>query len=218
MVAAATLAALTPIAASAAVVSASLPTGLKAFAWIGAVVAALVVLAGFALLRGRLSMEILVAVAGLADRVMLRRLDRPLDLDLDTALRRRSELRDVLADRWRLGVGAAVTHWLCEVAALGAALAAAGAVLTPSLLLLAYAAAAVLRLMPITPGGLGFVEAGLVGTLVAAGVAAPQAVLGTLVYRLVTYWLALPVGLVAYAAFRRRYPLARGPHGRARPR
>ena len=36
---------------------------------------------------------------------------------------------------------------------------------SPSLVLIAYSAAEVLALIPLTPGGLGFVEAGLVGTL-----------------------------------------------------
>ena len=45
----------------------------------------------------------------------------------------------------------------------------------PSLVLLAYAAAALLALIPLTPGGLGFVEAGLTGLLVVAGVDAGEA-------------------------------------------
>jgi uncharacterized protein (TIRG00374 family) len=72
--------------------------------------------------------------------------------------------------------------------------------------ILAYAGARLLALIPLTPGGLGFVEAGLVGTLTLAGVSADDAVLATLTYRLVSYWLPIPAGAVAYGAFRRRYP------------
>jgi hypothetical protein len=43
----------------------------------------------------------------------------------------------------------------------------------PSLVLLAYTSAELLALVPFTPGGLGFVEAGLVGTLKLAGVPGP---------------------------------------------
>ena len=39
-------------------------------------------------------------------------------------------------------------------------------------------------------------EAGLTATLALAGVSAGDAVLATLAYRLFTYWLALPLGLV----------------------
>ena len=60
-------------------------------------------------------------------------------------------------------------------------------------------------MIPLTPGGLGFVEAGLSGMLVLAGVSGQQAVVGTLAYRLVSFWLPLPIGGIAYLLFRRRY-------------
>jgi uncharacterized protein (TIRG00374 family) len=60
-------------------------------------------------------------------------------------------------------------------------------------------------MIPLTPGGLGFVEAGLTATLTLAGVNAADAVLATLAYRLVSYWLPLMVGPFAYLLHRRRY-------------
>jgi uncharacterized membrane protein YbhN (UPF0104 family) len=66
-------------------------------------------------------------------------------------------------------------------------------------------AGALLALIPVTPGGLGFVEAGLTGMLTAAGVGAQQALVSTLAYRVASFWLPLPVGAVAYVLFRRRY-------------
>ena len=66
------------------------------------------------------------------------------------------------------------------------------------------AAVAACHGQPVTPGGLGFVEAGLTATLALAGVGAAAAILATLAYRLVSYWLPLPVGLAAYVAHRRR--------------
>jgi hypothetical protein len=81
---------------------------------------------------------------------------------------------------------------------------AVGAEPQASLVLLAYTTAAVLALIPVTPGGLGFVEAGLVGTLKLAGVATSAALAATLLYRIVSFWLPLPAAGVAYALFRRR--------------
>jgi len=74
----------------------------------------------------------------------------------------------------------------------------------PSLVLLAYLSGAILG-MPITPGGLGFVDAGLTTMLVLAGVAAGHASLAVLAYRLVSYWLPLVAGALATLAYRRRF-------------
>ena len=62
-----------------------------------------------------------------------------------------------------------------------------------------------MRYAAVTPGGLGFVEAGLTATLALAGVKTGDAVLATLAYRLFSYWVPLPLGLVAAAVHRRRY-------------
>ena len=97
----------------------------------------------------------------------------------------------------------AVLRWLLEYGALLVALAAVGAEPRPSLVLLGFTAAQLLALIPVTPGGLGFVEAGLTGLLVLAGVSAGDAAVATLAYRLVSYWLPLPAGAVAAVVHRR---------------
>jgi uncharacterized protein (TIRG00374 family) len=55
----------------------------------------------------------------------------------------------------------------------------------------------------VTPGGLGFVEAGLTGLLALAGVSPGDAAVATLAYRLVSYWLPLPAGAIAALLHRR---------------
>ena len=93
---------------------------------------------------------------------------------------------------------------LFDYLALLAALVASGSKPTASLVLLAYVASVVLGMIPITPGGLGFVEAGLAAMLVLAGVPGPSATLATLAYRLVSYWGPIVAGPFAYALFQRR--------------
>lgn len=56
-------------------------------------------------------------------------------------------------------------------------------------------------LVPV-PGGLGVVEAGLTGALVAAGVQPAAALAGVLVYRLLTYVAPIVFGTVLYVAWR----------------
>jgi uncharacterized protein (TIRG00374 family) len=93
--------------------------------------------------------------------------------------------------------------WLLDYSALLLALAAIGASPDPSLVLVAYAGGLVLSMVPLTPGGLGFVEAGLTGLLTLAGIDAADAALATLAYRLVSYWLPIPLGAAAVVIHRR---------------
>jgi uncharacterized protein (TIRG00374 family) len=118
----------------------------------------------------------------------------------------RDFVRATLGRHWRAAVLSAGGSTAFDFAALLCALRAVGAEPRPSFVLLAYAGAGLLALIPLTPGGLGFVEAGLVGTLTVAGVSAQDAVLATLTYRLASYWLPIPAGGAAYLAFDRRYP------------
>lgn len=122
-------------------------------------------------------------------------------------LARRDEVVGLLGKRWIGAVGFAAMNWLMDYLALVAALYAIGARPRLSIVLLAYAASAVLTMIPITPGGLGFVEAGLAAALTVAGVVASRALLATLAYRLVAFWLPIPVGGIAYLIFRRRHRL-----------
>ncbi len=103
------------------------------------------------------------------------------------------------ASRWKRALLATVGRWTFDYLTLLAALAAIGSHPRPGLVLLAFCGAQVLAQIPITPGGLGFVEAGLTAMLALAGVSAGDAVLATFAYRLFSYWMPLPLGLVGFA-------------------
>jgi len=111
-------------------------------------------------------------------------------------------VKRTLGERKRDALLATIGRSLFDYFALLAALAAVGAHPNPSLVLLAFVTASVLGMIPITPGGLGFVEAGLTATLTLAGIPAAQAILATGAYRLASFWLPLPAGLVGWIAFR----------------
>lgn len=117
----------------------------------------------------------------------------------------RDVVRTALAESWRRAVPAALGNQLFDFLALYVSLLAVGSHVDPVLVLLAFVAGSTLAMIPITPGGLGFVEAGLTGVLTLAGVTAEHAVLAVLLYRLFSYWLPLPAGLVASILFRRRH-------------
>jgi uncharacterized membrane protein YbhN (UPF0104 family) len=116
----------------------------------------------------------------------------------------RDLIRGHLADKWHAAVLASLGKWGFDYLALVMAVHGVGHDDTSSVLLLAFVTAMVLGMIPLTPGGLGFVEAGLTGTLVLAGLSAGDAATTTLAYRLVTYWLPIPVGAAAYGWYRFR--------------
>jgi uncharacterized membrane protein YbhN (UPF0104 family) len=55
-----------------------------------------------------------------------------------------------------------------------------------------------------TPGGVGLIEVGLTGALVAAGADPASALAGVLIYRLITYVLPIAIGTVLYLVWQRR--------------
>jgi len=117
----------------------------------------------------------------------------------------RDLVRRALGARWPEALAGATGRWMLDFLTLVAALEAAGARPNLALVLLAYCAAQLLAQVPITPGGIGVVEAGMTATLALAGIAAAPAAAAVLAYRLASYWLQLPAGLVAWILFRRRY-------------
>jgi uncharacterized protein (TIRG00374 family) len=137
----------------------------------------------------------------------------------ETLLSQRDEIRAVLGKRWwqalLLSAGRLAFDYLCLLAALRAT----GSPPRPSLILVAYAVAGVVGMIPVTPGGLGLVEASLTGLLVRAQVDSSQAVLATLTYRLASYWAPLRAAPIAYGLFwlrcrsrtSRPKPAGRGP-------
>ncbi|GMR02310.1 MAG: hypothetical protein BMS9Abin20_0640 [Acidimicrobiia bacterium] len=133
------------------------------------------------------------------------RLHKDWDLSAQGFLDRRNEVVDALGQRWRKALAAAVFNWVLDYMVLFVALYAVGARPRASLVLIAFAGSAVLGMIPITPGGLGFVEVGLAFMLVAAGVPGPDATLATLAYRVFQFWLPIPAGAVAYLVFKRKY-------------
>src|SRR5215470_14024651 len=120
-------------------------------------------------------------------------------------LAQRDRLLHTFGDRWFFALVGALGKVGFDYVALVCCLAAVGARPHPSLILLAYVAGALLAMIPVTPGGLGFVEAGLTDMLTLAGVGGQQAIVATLAYRLVSFWIPLPAGGIAYLLFRRRY-------------
>jgi uncharacterized protein (TIRG00374 family) len=148
-------------------------------------------------------------------RNRLRRRAEPLRRLPQRLVHERDRIVGTLGPRWKRALAAALGRWAFDFGCLLAALRALDALPRPGLVLLAFCAAQVLAQIPLTPGGLGFVEAGLTGTLTLAGVPAGTAVVATFAYRLFSYWLQLPLGLVGLAL--QRAPVASAKRARSDP-
>ncbi len=188
-----------------AAISAPIPDGLLPVAIAGSVLFALMFAVVFVLVKFD---GVLLFVGRIVARIvgwLARKFNKEWTSTAQGWLDRRNEVIEALGTRWKIALSTAVLNWLLDYAVLVAALFAIGADPRPSLVLVAFAGSAVLAMIPITPGGIGFVEVGLSAMLVAAGVPGPDAALATLVFRLFQFWLPIPAGLVAYILFKRRY-------------
>jgi uncharacterized protein (TIRG00374 family) len=99
----------------------------------------------------------------------------------------------------------AAANWLLDAACLWVFLWAFGEVVSPIDLFVAYGLANILAVIPVTPAGLGVVEGILIPTLVGFGVPHSTAILATLAYRLINFWLPIPVGGATYVVHEWRY-------------
>lgn len=199
------LLALPAVAAVIAVASAPIPEGMLPVAIAGTVLFIAMFTVTVILVRFRRPLEWVGRVVEYVVAKAARTFKKDWSLTADDIIERRDEVVSSLGKRWQRALGVAVANWLLDYATLVVALIAVGAEPRPSLVLVAFAGAAVLGMIPLTPGGLGFVEAGLTGMLTIAGIPAGDALLATLAYRLFQFWLPIPAGLVSYVLFRRRF-------------
>jgi uncharacterized protein (TIRG00374 family) len=112
----------------------------------------------------------------------------------------------LLADRalLRHAIVWAAWNWILDAASLWVFLLAFHKAVFPIDLLVAYGLANILAAIPITPGGLGVVEGVLIPTLVGFHVPKTIAILGVISYRLINFWLPIPIGGVSYVSLRWR--------------
>jgi uncharacterized protein (TIRG00374 family) len=190
-------------------------TGLQAIYVIAALVGLLVLLAAgslvYAFTKGEeRTVGFIRAIGRRVPRVGPDHLERLLRQVGDSVAR-------VVVDRGMLGRATlwASLNWLLDAASLWSFLAALGHVVDPAELFVAYAIANVLGSIPLTPGGLGVIEASAVALLVGFGSTRNVATLGVIGWRLVNFWLPIPAGAAAYISLRLPRGSGLGAHRRA---
>jgi uncharacterized membrane protein YbhN (UPF0104 family) len=147
----------------------------------------------------------LALAAGSAAHAVARRTDRDrVERVLRTVGAGVSEAVELLRMRDPMIIAGTSGYMLFDVAMLGVCFAAFGNDVPPAgLLLLAYIIGLLGGLIPI-PGGIGGVDAGLIGTLVVYGVDATEAAVAVIAYRGVLLLVPAVLGLPALALLRRR--------------
>lgn len=176
----------------------------------GASAAAGIVLAGaaFAVLRSPAAALRLGDTAGrLAARLarLLRR--EPPAWDGEMLVRLRRERLSDLRRRWPSLTAATLANQLSTYVVFELSLRAVGvsvAELPPSEAFLAWAIGRVISSLPLTPGGIGVVELGMIGTLVGFGAPHAHVVAAVLLYRALIIVPTLVVGAVSLLGFHRR--------------
>jgi len=101
---------------------------------------------------------------------------------------------------WARAATMAFSNWIGDLGCLVFSFFAVGAGVPWRGLLLAYGAGQLAVNLPITPGGLGVVEGSLTVALVTFGGGKDSTVAAVLLYRLISFWLLLPVGWGSWTA------------------
>lgn len=139
-------------------------------------------------------------VAKLAGRLTKHLPRMSFDTGHEFALRLAEQIR-LIARRPRLFVASAAwsaANWLLDAAALWCCVTAFGHVLGYDGLLVPFCLANTAAWIPLTPSGLGVVEGVIVPTLVGFHTPRGIALLGTITWRLLNFWLPIPLGAGAY--------------------
>ena len=152
----------------------------------------------------------------------LRWIARKLRFDEDKAaavLHRLAErLEQLISDRQLLGrvVFWAALNWMLDAASLWVFLRAFNVTMSIDALIISFGIANVLAAIPITPGGLGYVDTSYIGMLVGFGAPASRVALGVAAYRFAQFFFPILLGGLLYLSLRvgpwsieRREPLDR---------
>jgi putative heme transporter len=171
----------------------------------------IVVVTAFALVlsQARWAQRIGDLAARSADRVLRVVRRRPVEWGGASFVRFRRDALGLLRRRWHLITVATLVGHLTVFVLLLVCLRVTGVSSSEVTVTEAFAAWALVRILgalPLTPAGVGFVEVGLTGALVAFGASNAEAVAATLLYRALTVFPTLALGLLAAATWRTHHP------------
>jgi hypothetical protein len=110
--------------------------------------------------------------------------------------------RSLRARDWMAACAFAVANWLLDLLCLICATKAFGLPVGLFTMVTLYLGVQIVRQLPITPGGIGLIETGLLAGLTHAGASTGAAAAAVLTYRMLSCWLIIPLGGLAWLALR----------------
>ena len=102
-----------------------------------------------------------------------------------------------------LALAGAVGFWAANIAILWASFKAFDVSVGGAVIVQGFFVGMAANLFPFAPGGVGAVDAGMIGTFVLFGLPGGAVFAAVLVYRVIAFWLPLPPGIVAFLQLRK---------------
>jgi uncharacterized protein (TIRG00374 family) len=102
-----------------------------------------------------------------------------------------------------LTVAGAVGFWAANIGIMWASFEAFGLDVPGAVVVQGFFVGMAANLIPGAPGGVGAVDAGMIGTYVLFGLDGSSVFAAVLLYRFIAFWLPLPPGIVAFFQLRR---------------
>jgi uncharacterized protein (TIRG00374 family) len=101
-----------------------------------------------------------------------------------------------------MAIGGAIGFWGANIAILWASFHAFDVAVPLGVVIQGFFLGTLANLVPFAPGGVGAVDAGLIGAFVLFGLPSAEVFAAVLTYRVIAFWLPIPPGIVAFFQLR----------------
>ena len=102
-----------------------------------------------------------------------------------------------------LAIGGAIGFWAANIAILWASFHAFDVHIPLGVVVQGFFLGMLANLLPFAPGGVGAVDAGMIGAFVLFGLPSTEVFAAVLTYRVIAFWLPIPPGIVAFFQLRK---------------
>ena len=102
-----------------------------------------------------------------------------------------------------LAVGGAIGFWAANIAILWASFHAFDVSVPLGVVVQGFFLGMIANLIPLAPGGVGAVDAGMIGAFVLFGLPSSEVFAAVLTYRVIAFWLPIPPGIIAFFQLRK---------------